>query len=103
MIVLRRHIIGLLALSAAAVAMPAQAAPSSFQASGPSVRAFAYGQYAQNIISPSQAKAIAARYVRAAEYVDLERIGGKYIVRMRRKNGRIVDVFIDAATGRVLN
>ena len=109
----RRHIIGLLALSGAIIAAPAHAAPhhagphgarahSAPQAHS-AMRSMGYVRYAQKAISASQAKSIAAKRVRGAKFVDISRSGGKYRVRMLRKDGRVVDVLIDAATGRVLN
>ena len=103
----RRHIIGLVALTGAIIAAPAYAAPHHH---GPhAVRAHSaaqsmgYVRYAQKAISASKAKAIAAKRVRGAKFVDISRSSGKYRVRMLRKDGRVVDVLIDAATGRVLN
>jgi len=57
----------------------------------------------QNMISASEAKSIAQRKVRNGEVVDISRNGGVYRVRMIRKDGRVIDVFIDAKTGRVQN
>lgn len=106
----RRHIIGLLALVGAASALPAQAAVLPAQgavmpvsAATPAAQSQSYEQYAQNMISPSKAKSIAARRVPGAKFVDISRSGGQYRVRMLRKDGRVVDVLIDATTGRVLN
>lgn len=58
--------------------------------------------HAQGTISPSKAKSIAAKHVKGAKFVDISRSGGTYRVRMLRKDGRVIDVMIDAATGRVL-
>lgn len=55
----------------------------------------------QRQISPSQAKSIALRRVRGGEVVDISRNGNTYRVRVIAKDGRVVDVYIDAATGRV--
>jgi len=85
--------------------MPAQAAPSytpSPVKTAPA-KTVSYVKYAQKSISPSKAKAIAARRVPGATYVDMSSSKGKYRVRMRKKDGQVVDVLIDAATGRVLN
>lgn len=60
-----------------------------------------YVQVAQNRISASKAKSIALKQVRGGEYVDLRLVGNTYIVRVRAPGGRIVDVRIDATTGRV--
>lgn len=58
-------------------------------------------QYAQKKISPSQAKSIARNKVRGADVIDISFNGNVYKVRMQKKNGRVVDVYVDAATGRV--
>lgn len=60
-------------------------------------------QFAQSAISASKAKSIARRAVPGGEVVDISRKGNRYIVRMIRKDGRVVDIVIDARTGRVLN
>lgn len=60
-----------------------------------------YLQFAQSHISASEAKAIALRTVRNSEVVDISKNGDVYRVRVIRKDGRVVDVFIDAETGRV--
>lgn len=60
-----------------------------------------YLQYAQNRISASKAKSIALKQVNGGEYVDLRLVGNTYIVRVRAPGGRIVDIRIDATTGRV--
>lgn len=103
MIVLRKHIIGVIALLGAAAAVPAHAATSPVNPVFAAPHSVSYIQYAQNMISPSKAKAIAAQRVRGAKFVDISRSGSKYRVRMLRKDGRVVDVLIDATTGRVLN
>lgn len=56
---------------------------------------------AQKKISPSEAKSIARKRVRGADVIDLSFDGKTYKVRMQKKNGRVVDVYVDAATGRV--
>ena len=56
---------------------------------------------AQRSISPSEAKAIARRKVPGGEVVDISRKANTYRVRVIRKDGRVVDVLIDARTGRV--
>jgi uncharacterized membrane protein YkoI len=60
-----------------------------------------YTRVAQKKISPSEAKAIARRKVRDAEVIDVSPSGDVYIVRMQKKNGQVVDVKVDAVTGRV--
>ncbi|MEE9348297.1 MAG: PepSY domain-containing protein [Robiginitomaculum sp.] len=58
-------------------------------------------QFAAKLISASQAKSIALRHVPGSEFLDIKLVGGNtYIVRVI-KNGRRIDVRIDAATGRV--
>ncbi len=58
-------------------------------------------RWAQSRISASQAKSIARQHVPGASVVDIFLNGNTYRVRMLRRDGRVVDVFIDAATGRV--
>ena len=60
-----------------------------------------YELLAQNKISASQAKSIARSRVGGGEVVDISRKGDTYKVRVIAKNGRVVDVYIDANTGRV--
>jgi uncharacterized membrane protein YkoI len=106
----RKHILGFIiaSLACAGLAMPASAStafePSSqsfvvMPASQPSL---AVTQYAQSSISASKAKSIARRAVPGAEVVDISRKGNRYKVRMIRKDGRVVDIVIDATSGRVL-
>lgn len=80
----------------AAPQFPSQTADRPSTAQSPS-----YVQFAQNRISASKAKSIALGRVRGGEYVDLRLEGNTYIVRVRAPGGRIVDIRIDAATGRV--
>jgi uncharacterized membrane protein YkoI len=55
-------------------------------------------------ISASQAKSIAQRRVPGAKFVNVQMSGrDTYRVRLQQKNGRIVDVYVDARTGRVKN
>ena len=58
-------------------------------------------RYAQKKVSPSEAKNIARRKVRGADVIDISLKGGTYKVRMQKKNGRVVEVYVDAASGRV--
>lgn len=115
----RRHIVlGLTALLlAGATAMPAHAKPvkskknpyaaqshfaphSAFRANfGPAVNDVP--RWAQRKISASEAKSIAKRRAGGGEVVDISRNGNVYRVRVIRKDGRVVDVLIDATTGRV--
>jgi uncharacterized membrane protein YkoI len=55
-------------------------------------------------ISASQAKSAALRSRPGAKFVNIQMSGnGTYRVRLQEKNGRIVDVYVDARTGRVKN
>ena len=56
---------------------------------------------AQNSVSPAEAKSIARARVKGGEVVDISRRGDTYRVRVIAKNGKVVDVYIDANTGRV--
>ena len=58
-------------------------------------------RWAQRKISASEAKSIAKRRAGGGEVVDISRNGNIYRVRVIRKDGRVVDVLIDATTGRV--
>ncbi len=69
----------------------------------PRVKADLYAQRARQI-SASQAKNIAMDYVRGAKFVNVQRINpSTYRVRLQEKNGRIIDVYVDAYSGRVKN
>jgi len=56
---------------------------------------------AQKKISASKAKKIARGRVKGGEVVDISLKGSTYKVRVIAKNGNVVDVLIDANTGRV--
>ena len=56
---------------------------------------------AQTSISPAEAKSIARKKVPGAEVVDIKRRGDTYSVRVIKESGKVVDVLIDANTGRV--
>lgn len=56
---------------------------------------------AQARISPAEAKAIALSRVPGGEVVDIRRSGDVYRVRVIDRNGRVVDIVVDARTGRV--
>ncbi len=111
MTILRKYLLGLFAVISVAVlaAAPAQAAQAQspielgqWRGNAPMAQ-MQFQHYVQRSISASEAKSIAARAVRGAKFVDISRSRGRYRVRMIRKDGRVVDVLIDAATGRVLN
>jgi len=113
MITKRRHIVaGMIAIFMAGImAMPASAKPAKwkdnpFKMQNNVSSSFAapsqnLPQWAQRRISASEAKSIARSRVRGGEVVDISRNGDTYRVRVIRKDGRVVDVFIDANTGRV--
>lgn len=61
----------------------------------------AYQMESQRAISPAEAKSIARSRVKGGEVVDISRRGDTYRVRVIAKNGKVVDVYIDANTGRV--
>ena len=56
---------------------------------------------AQNGISAAEAKSIARKQVKGGKFVDISRKGETYRVRFIAKNGKVVDVLIDAKSGRV--
>lgn len=94
-------------LMAGASAMPASAKPGKWKKnpySAPSSFAPTVNdmpRWAQRKISASEAKSIAKRRAGGGEVVDISRNGNTYRVRVIRKDGRVVDVLIDATTGRV--
>lgn len=56
---------------------------------------------ARRNISASEAKRIAQKRAGGGEVVDISRKNNTYRVRVIRKDGRVIDVLIDARTGRV--
>lgn len=60
-------------------------------------------QKTERRISASRAKSIALRHVRGASFINIRPMGDTYRVRVQQKNGRIIDVYVDARTGRVKN
>ena len=106
-----------LALAAALItvgvtAMPAQAKPGKWNKNAHIASSYAptanfapavqdVPRWAQRKISASEAKSIALRRAGGGEVVDISRNGNTYRVRVIRKDGRVVDVLIDATTGRV--
>ena len=62
-------------------------------------------QYAQKKakgnVSYAQAKSIARRQIKGSQVVDIALNGQTYRVRLQTQDGRVVDVYVDAATGRV--
>ena len=57
--------------------------------------------FAQSNISAAKAKSIAQKHVKDGEAVDVTLKGDTYRVRVIVKGGKVVDVFIDAKSGRV--
>lgn len=56
----------------------------------------------QRRISASRAKSIALERVRGAKFIDVQLVSSDtYRVRLKQNNGRIIDVYVDAHTGRV--
>lgn len=60
-----------------------------------------YVRVALRKISSSEAKSIVKRQHPNAKVVDVSREGDTYKVRLLRKNGRVIDVYVDRNTGRV--
>jgi uncharacterized membrane protein YkoI len=52
-------------------------------------------------ISARQAKSIAQSRYPGAKFINIQNTGNAYRVRLQQKNGRIVDVYVDARSGRV--
>jgi uncharacterized membrane protein YkoI len=80
----------------AAAAIP-QWGPSD-TASQPSSQSW---QVVQRQISAREAKAIALARVPGGEVVDIRRTSDAYRVRIIARDGRVVDIVVDAATGRI--
>lgn len=98
-------------LAAALMATPAQAkpghghykvknAPAYTQSYGPRI-VYDVPLWAQAKISAGQAKSIARKRHKGAKFVDISRKGNVYVVRLIKKDGHVIDVFVDAMTGRV--
>lgn len=80
------------------------AATLSFSAVGAQANAVWDGevvQYAQNAVTPAEAKSIARKRVPGGEFLDLKRKGDTYFVKFINKSGKVVYVKVDANTGRV--
>ncbi len=112
-----RHItvLGIAALATIAMAVPASAKPGQGNGKGmpykfeqpmmapsflPSERT-QLPRWAQQRISYSQAKSIARSRYPGAEVVDIALDGNTYRVRLVLQNRKIVDVLIDATSGRI--
>lgn len=97
----KRHILTALLASALSVtAVSANAATTQLSDSAPSLDSRVVLE-AQRAITPSEAKSIARRHVPNGQVVDIKRRGDTYSVRVIKKSGKVVDVLIDANTGRV--
>ena len=81
-------------------AAPAMAAPQWSGQPG-EVAAQRYERHAQRQISASDAKRIALSRVPGGEVVDIRRSGDAFRVRVIARDGRVVDIVVDAKTGRV--
>lgn len=57
--------------------------------------------YAQRQITAREARAIALARVPGGEVVDIRRTADTYRVRIIARDGRVVDIVVDANTGRV--
>jgi len=69
-----------------------------------SVRSLYVQNQSQRKISASRAKSAAMSRYRDAKFINVQLINqSTYRVRLQQKNGRIVDVYVDAYTGRVKN
>ncbi len=111
-----RHIsaVAITAFAAIAMAMPAAAKPNKGKAKGhtkyhqpvltqsymPAER-YQMPQWAEQKISYSQAKSIARSRYPGAEIVDIRLKGNTYRVRLVLQNSQMVDVLIDAVSGRI--
>jgi len=95
----RSIILGLAALlMSAGSAMAAPVLPHNSVEKSESPR---YVQFAQKKISASQAKSIARSRVPGGEVVDISLRNNTYRVRVIARDGRVVDIYVDASTGRV--
>ena len=95
----RRVLISAIVLSAFA-ATPVMAAPQWVKQDRVE-RILPVDRMAQRQITPAEAKRIALSRVRGGEVVDIRRSGDAYRVRVIARDGRVVDIVVDAKTGRV--
>ena len=58
-------------------------------------------QMVQRQITPQEARAIALSRVPGGEVVDIRRTSNAYRVRIIARNGQVVDIIVDATTGRI--
>jgi len=98
-------IITFLALPATAYSAPNSPETSIFTLSASALQLAAnpkpLRQFAQKNVSLREAKSIAQKKYPQAKVIDIFPKGDGYRVRLQSKAGRVFDVFIDAATGRV--
>lgn len=89
-------------LMAALMSVPASASiPHGVQPVTTSQSVIVSWQAVQREISPREAKAIALARVPGGEVVDIRRTADAYRVRIIARDGRVVDIVVDAATGRI--
>lgn len=91
-------------LLVALMSTPASAAIPQWGPSAPASQSQSAPQswkIVQRQISPREAKAIALARVPGGEVVDIRRTSDAYRVRIIARDGRVVDIVVDAATGRI--
>ena len=91
-------LVGSLSLNAAAQAQTRYVGPSY---SAPGQYAQSQPRRAQTRISYAQAKSAAMQHYPGSVYLGMQLNGNTYVVRLQISQGRIVDVRVDAVTGRV--
>ncbi|MGJ8561100.1 MAG: PepSY domain-containing protein [Litorimonas sp.] len=90
------------ALLVALMSAPASAAIPQWGPSDSTSQSSAQSwQLVQRQISAREAKAIALARVPGGEVVDIRRTSDAYRVRIIARDGRVVDIVVDAATGRI--
>jgi len=89
-------------LLAVFVSAPASAAiPPTAHVEAAPVASTPFEQLVQREISAREAKAIALGRVPGGEVVDIRRTSDAYRVRIIARDGRVIDIIVDAATGRI--
>lgn len=89
-------------LLAALMSAPAFAAtPQGGQTEARSQSSAQSWQLVQRQISAREAKVIALARVPGGEVVDIRKTSDAYRVRIIARDGRVVDIVVDAATGRI--
>lgn len=97
----KRHILTAILASALSVSAMSASVVDAHARSQPQSWGGRMDMQAQQSISPAEAKSIARKRVPGGEVVDIKRRGDTYSVRVIKKSGKVVDVLIDANTGRV--